>query len=136
MIGELLLALLLAHSDPPEPDVCAPNLPVRDPALCDPLNDEGEFKLYSIESVAVGSVAEMKAIRPKARECALANRIDYVGEMDVAIFDIINASHESRDCIIGWINNEIPHLRFSEERLSKRFSEAPLRADIGKEQRD
>ncbi|MDJ0643272.1 MAG: hypothetical protein QNJ15_10665 [Erythrobacter sp.] len=129
MIAQLLLALALASDEPQHPDGCAPESPVRDPEICEPLYEEGNFTLYSIESVAVGSVAEMKEIRPKARECGLSNRIDYVGELDVAIFDIIDASRESRNCLLAWIEREIPHLKYSEERLSKRFREAPRRED-------
>lgn len=127
MISLFLLSLAAAQEPVrQDPIGCEQDAPVRDPNQCAPLYEEDDFKIYSIESVAVGSIEEMKSIRPKARECGLTNRMDYLGLVDLAVFDIFDATQESRECMISWIETEMPHLRYSKERFDERFREAPL----------
>ena len=125
MIEFLLLAL--TTPEPPEevPVGCERDAPIRDPKVCEPLYDDGTYTIYNMESVAVGSIAEMHHVRQQTRDCKVTNRIDHLGGVDIGIFDIFNANEESRACVIGWIKENVPELEFSEERFAERFREAP-----------
>jgi hypothetical protein len=124
VIEVLSLMLALASNPEPIPAGCEPDSPVRDPENCDPPYSGGEFVLYSMESVAVGTIAEMKLMRPRARECGLSNRIDYVGDLDLAVFDIVNADKDSRVCIRSWIESEYPNLVYSKKQFDEAFERA------------
>ncbi|WP_143738149.1 hypothetical protein [Erythrobacter donghaensis] len=130
MIG--LLALALAATEP-APDVpppgCEERAPIRDPAVCAPLYDDGTFVIQNMESVAVGSTAEMEHVWAMTRHCGLDNRIDGVGKVDIAVYDIFNATEQSRACVIDWIRENALDLVFTQERFDQRFEAAPL---IGK----
>lgn len=127
MIGFLGLMLLHLSELPDQAPGCEWEAPVRDPEKCEPLNPGEAFEVYSLESVAVGSTDEMQWVREKTRHCGVpANRIDHVGSLDVAVYDLFNATRDSRTCVLQWIEKEAPQLKFSEERFSKRFREAPL----------
>lgn len=122
-----LLALALAAADP-APDVapgCEERAPIRDPAVCAPLFDNGEYVIQNMESVAVGTTEEMERIRKETRYCGLDNRIDGVGGMDLAVYDIFNATETSRACVRDWIRDNAPELVFSEERFEQKFRTAP-----------
>jgi hypothetical protein len=123
-----LLALALAASEPPSDTVpgCEPEAPIRDPAKCAPLYDDGTTVIQNMESVAVGTNEEMKLVREMTRHCELANRIDGVGAVDVSVYDIVNADANSRACVIGWITENAPSLAFSEEKYKQRLEDAPL----------
>jgi hypothetical protein len=126
-----LLALALVAGDP-QPDIvpgCEPDAPIRDPAVCKPLYDDGTYVIQNVESVAVGTKEEMKRVREMTRHCELANRIDGVGAVDVSVYDIVNADTVSRACVIGWINENAPNLAFSEEKYKQRLKDAPLLED-------
>ncbi len=129
-----LLALALAASEP-APQVtrgCEERAPIRDPAVCAPLYDDGEFVIQNMESVAVGSIEEMQRVREMTRHCGVANRIDGVGDVDVGVYDILNATEVSRACVRDWIRANAPELAFSEQRFDERFEAARLlpRRDI------
>ena len=120
MIG--LLALALAAGDP-QPETlpgCEPEAPIRDPAKCAPLYDDGETVIQNMESVALGTLEQMENLRQQTRHCGLANRIDGVGSV-VYVYDIINADAKSRACIRDWIAQSAPELAFSEAKLDSYF---------------
>jgi hypothetical protein len=117
-----LLALALAAGDP-QPDTlpgCEPEAPIRDPAKCTPLYDDGETVIQNMESVALGTLEQMENLRQQTRYCGLANRIDGVGSV-VYVYDIINADAKSRACVRDWIVQNAPELAFSEEELDSYF---------------
>jgi hypothetical protein len=117
-----LLALALAASDP-QPDTvpgCEPEAPIRDPAKCAPLYDDGEIVIQNMESVALGTMEQMENLRQQTRQCGLASCIDGVGSI-VFVYDIINADAKSRACIKDWISKNAPHLAFSEAKLDSYF---------------
>ncbi len=121
MIG--LLALALAASDP-QPDTlpgCEPEAPIRDPAKCAPLFDDGTIVIQNMESVALGTWEQMENLSKQTRHCALARRIDGVGSV-VYVYDIINADTKSRACVRDWIAQNAPELAFSEEKLDSYFA--------------
>lgn len=126
-----LLLLSLAHAEVPDdqPPGCELTAPIRDSAVCKPFNEGESYLIFSIESVAVGSTAEMNNVRAQTRNCGLDNRIDGFGGMDLAVYDIFNADKKSRQCVLDWISANAPDLAFSEERLSQKFENAPLLKD-------
>lgn len=118
----LAMALLALAVEPASvPAGCEADSPVRDPQICEPLYSGPDITIYSIESVAVGSVAEMKRIREMTQHCGLSNRIDGVGTIDLAVYDIVDATNESRACVRDWIDENVPDLSFSEERFNEKF---------------
>jgi hypothetical protein len=117
-----LLALALAAGDP-QPDTlpgCEPEAPIRDPAKCAPLYDDGETVIQNMESVALGTLEQMENLRQQTKHCRVANRIDGVGSV-VYVYDIINADTKSRACVRDWIAQNAPDLAFSEEKLDSYF---------------
>lgn len=121
-----LLVFALAASEPTATaSGCEPHAPIRDPAVCEPLYDDGTYVIQNMESVAVDTNEEMKRVREMTRHCDLDNRIDGVGGVDVSVYDIVNADNNSRSCVIGWINENAPELAFSKEKYKQRFEDAP-----------
>ncbi len=122
----LLLFATLAISEPTIPQIgCEPDAPVRDLTVCEPLYDDGEYKIQNVESVAVGSNQEMQRIREMTSICGLDNRIDGLGGVDLAVYDIFNATTFSRACVRELIAEHAPNLIFSEQRLSEKVRNAP-----------
>ena len=105
MIG--LLALALAASDPQTDTLpgCEPEAPIRDPAKCAPLFDDGTIVIQNMESVALGTWEQMENLTKRTRHCALASRIT-----------------KSRACVRDWIAQNAPELAFSEEKLDSYFA--------------
>lgn len=136
MIALLLLSLAQADVPDDQPPGCEHTAPVRDTAVCKPFNEGESYLIYSIESVAVGTIAEMKNLRAQTRNCGLDNRIDGLGGIDLAVYDIFNATEESRHCVLDWISANAPDLAFSEERLSQKFEKAPSLNDNDDEDSD
>ena len=126
MIGFLFLSLVLAGTPQSVPPGCEAHAPVRDPALCEPLYDDGNYVIWNVESVAVGTIEEMKRVREMTKQCNVDNRIDGVGKVDLAVYDIINADQPSRACVTGWISQNQSDLIFSEQSLQQKFEEEPL----------
>lgn len=127
MIGLLVLSLVTSEPAPSTTPGCEPDAPVRDPAICAPLYDDGTYVIQNMESVAVGSTEQMKRVREMTSHCQLDNRIDGVGAVDLAVYDIVNADQASTACVIGWIRENAPELAFSEERFDRMFeTAAPL----------
>jgi hypothetical protein len=127
MISILVLSLLLAEPPMEPAPGCEANSPVRDPAICEPLYDDGsEYKIYNMESVAVGSVKEIKRVREMTRHCNVDNRIDYVGPVDLVIYDIVNADQVSTACVTGWISQNQSGLIFSEQSFQQKYRDAPI----------
>lgn len=124
MIGLLALALAATEPAPQVPPGCEERAPIRDPAVCAPLYAEGDYVIQNMESVAVGSIEELQRIREMTRHCGLANRIDGVGLVDLAVYDIFNATEQSRDCVIDLIRESAPDLVFTQERFDQRFEAA------------
>lgn len=120
MIG--LLAIALAAGDPEAAIIpgCEQNSPLRDPAVCKPLYDDGTYVIQNMESVALGTREQMEDLRKQTRHCGLANRIDGVGSV-VYVYDIINANAKSRACVKDWIARNAPDLTFSEAKLDSYF---------------
>lgn len=125
MIGLLALALAATEPAPNTVPGCEERAPIRDPAVCAPLYDDGEFVIQNMESVAVGTTEEMERVRKGTRHCGLDNRIDGVGAVDLAVYDIFNATESSRACVRDWIRDNAPELVFSEERFNEKFATAP-----------
>lgn len=118
-----LLALALAATDPP-PEVapgCEQWAPIRDSAVCVPLVADGDYVIQNMESVAVGSIEEMRRVREMTRHCGVANRIDGAGPVDLGVYHIINANEKSRACVRNWIHDNAPELTFSEQRFDEKF---------------
>lgn len=126
MIGLLALALAATSLAPEVSSGCEERSPIRDPAVCAPLYDDGETVIQNMESVAVGSIEEMERVREMTRHCGLANRIDGVGLVDLGVYDIINADERSRACVRDWIRDHAPELTFSEQRFDEKFNVARL----------
>jgi hypothetical protein len=124
VIGLLALALAATEPAPQVPPGCEERAPIRDPAVCAPLYDDGETVIQNMESVAVGSIEEMERVREMTRHCGLANRIDGVGDVDVGVYDIVNATEVSRACVRDWIRDNAPELAFSEQRFDEKFEAA------------
>jgi hypothetical protein len=127
MISLFILSLVLA--EPPKEPVtgCEVNVQVRDPAVCEPLyDDDGDYVIYNVESVAVGSIEEMKRVRQMTKHCNVDNRIDYLGGVDLAVYDIVNADRNSRVCVTGLISENFSDLIISAQKLEQKFAEAPL----------
>ena len=118
-------SLLLALAQPAVPAGCEEDAPVRDPKVCKPLYSEGDFTIYSMESVAVGTGEEMMRVRQMTRHCGLANRIDGVGGVDLAVYDIFDATKESRECVRSTIARQAPELVYTQERFDALFQTAP-----------
>lgn len=120
----LLLALtLLAASAPPAyEEQCADPTSERDRQICAYMKRVLELEIRTVETVAVGTIEQLKSIRPQARKCELLNRIDPVGidplGNEVSVLDIINASDAGRLCLTAWIKENAPQLEFSEEKLN------------------
>ena len=124
MIGLLALALAATEPVPAVVPGCEARAPIRDPAVCAPLYADGTYVVQNVESVAVGSIEELQRIREITRHCGLANRIDGVGLVDLAVFDIFNATAQSRACVIDLIRENTPDLVFTQERFDQRFEAA------------
>lgn len=125
MIGLLAAAAIAAASAPDTVPGCEERAPIRDPAVCAPLYDDGEYVIQNMESVAVGTTEEMRRVRAMTQHCDLDNRIDGVGGIDLAVYDIFNATKASRACVRDWIRDNAPELIFSEERFDEKFASAP-----------
>ena len=126
----LTIALLALSTGPAElPDGCDVKSPLRDPERCEPLYDDGTYVIYNMESVAVGSVEEIKRVREMTQHCDVANRIDYVGQVDIAVYDIVNANEQSRNCVRRWIELNAPELEYSEKSFREKFDDASLLSD-------
>lgn len=125
MIGLLALALAATGPSPDTTPGCEERAPIRDPAVCAPLYDDGDYVIQNVESVAVGSTEEMRRVRKETGHCGLDNRIDGVGAVDLAVYDIFNATEASRACVRDWIRDNAPELVFSEERFEQKFETAP-----------
>jgi hypothetical protein len=127
VISFLLLSLAFAQPQSALPPGCELDAPVRDPAVCEPLyDDDGNYVIWNVESVAVGTIKEMKRVREMTKHCNVDNRIDYLGGVDLAVFDIVNADHVSRVCVTGWISENRSDLEYSEPRFEQKFKDAPL----------
>ena len=120
MIGLLALLLVQAEDLPAQPAGCEWDAPVRNPAVCEPFNPGESFEIFSIESVALGTNEEMKNLRKQTEHCRVSNRIDGVGTT-VFVYDIVNATDESRKCVLDWISEKAPELKFSEEKFDAYF---------------
>jgi hypothetical protein len=120
VIGLLALALAVGDRQPETLTGCEPEAPIRDPAKCAPLYDDGTTVIQNMESVALGTEEQMEKLRQQTRHCGLASRIDGVGSV-VYVYDIINADAKSRACIRDWIAQNAPELAFSEEKLDSYF---------------
>ncbi len=120
MIALLGLLLTQAPDLPAQPAGCEWDAPIRDPARCDPVNPGEFYEIYTIESVALGTNEQMEDLRQQTTHCGVANRIDGVGET-VSVYDIVNATIESRNCVRDWIAENAPALEFSEEKLDAYF---------------
>lgn len=120
MIGFFLLSLAQVDEPYGASASCEVTAPLRDPARCDPLYDDGAFEIYSIESVALGTLEQMQNLRQQTDNCEVSNRIDGVGTT-VYVYDIVNANKESRSCVKKWILENIPELAFTEEKLDAYF---------------
>lgn len=129
MIAALALALAASEPAPQMPAGCEERAPIRDPAVCAPLYDGGTYVIQNMESVAVGSIEELQRVREMTRHCGLANRIDGVGLGDLAVYDIFNATEQSRACVIDTIREQAPDLAFSQERFDQRFEAAAEHLD-------
>lgn len=120
MIG-IFLSSLAQVEEPNDPLAdCEVTAPIRDPAFCDPLYDDGEIVIYNMEIVALGTREEMQNLRGRTAHRSVSNRIDGVGTT-VYVYDIVNADEESRECVITWIAQNIPELAFSEDKLEAYF---------------
>ena len=120
----MIASLFLATAQATVPTGCEEKAPVRDPQICEPLFSEGDFVIYSMESVAVGTAKEMQRIREMTSHCGLSNRIDHLGGIDLAVFDIFDATAQSRACVRDWIAENAPELVYSQERFDERFQTA------------
>ena len=129
VIGLLALALAASEPAPDVPPGCEERAPIRDPAVCAPLYSEDGYVIQNMESVAVGTIAEMQRIREMTRHCGLANRIDGVGLADLAIYDIVNATDQSRACVIEAIRENAPDLAFTQQRFDQKFDAAAANQD-------
>jgi len=114
------LALLLADPQGAREwqDRCVSAATERDVRVCEHIERVGELEINSVESVALGSEAEMRLLRQQARDCELINVIDYVAP-NVSIFKIINADQESRQCFADWMRVNKPDLLYTRERLER-----------------
>ena len=121
---QIIGSVFLATAQATVPAGCEENSPVRDPQICEPLYSEGDFVIYSIESVAVGTAEEMQHVREMTGHCGLSNRIDHLGGIDLAVYDIFDATIQSRACVREWIAENAPELVYSQERFDKRFQTA------------
>jgi hypothetical protein len=129
VIGLLALALAASEPAPDVPPGCEERAPIRDPAVCAPLYAEDGYVIQNMESVAVGLIAEMQRVREMTQHCGLANRIDGVGLVDLAVYDIFNATPQSRACVIDVIREKAPDLVFTQERFDQRFEAAAEKQD-------
>lgn len=120
MIGLLFLALAVSEPVADAVPGCEPEAPIRDPAKCAPLFDDGTTVIQNMESVALGTKEQLENLWQQTRHCGLASRIDGVGSV-VYVYDIINADAKSRACIRDWIAQNAPDLAFSEEKLDSYF---------------
>ncbi len=128
-MGIFALTLLLFASEPKSVPVgCEPDSPVRDPQVCAPLVSGGDRTIYSMESVAFGSVNEMNLLRVMTQHCGLSNRIDHIGSVGLVVYDIFNATIDSRECVRRWIDENMPENSFSEERFNEEYEWARARA--------
>lgn len=121
MIGLVALALAASEPQPESLAGCEPEAPVRDPARCAPLYDDGTTVIQNMESVALGTWEQMENLSQQTRHCGLASRVDGVGSV-VYVYDIINADTKSRACVRDWIAQNAPELAFSEEKLDSYFA--------------
>lgn len=119
------VSLVLVSAQASVPVGCEAEAPVRDPEICEPLYSEGDFTVYSMESVAVGSTEEMRRIREMTRHCGLTNRIDHLGGVDLAVYDIFDATTKARACVRDWVAENAPELVYSEQRFNEKFQSAP-----------
>jgi len=110
------LALAIGQSSDATSERCVDPKSEKDIAICQYLKAWEELEIRSVDSVAVGTREQLLPVREQARNCGLMNRIDYVGTK-VAVFDIINADGEGRECLGLWLQEHAPDLIFSEDRL-------------------
>ncbi|PZT84942.1 MAG: hypothetical protein DI637_13030 [Citromicrobium sp.] len=120
MIASLILALASSGMPDEKNDPCAVTAPIRDREICEPIFEVDSVLVYNIESVAVGTFERMVQFRQDIAHCGLASRIDGV-DSRIAVYDIVNADEKSRACVITWIEQNAPELRFSEEKLDSFF---------------
>ncbi len=89
----------------------------KDKKVCAYLNDIAKLEIKTVEKVAVGTVEEMLAIKPAAKQCGLINRVDPLFEEQVAVLEVINANEVSISCMNVWLANNASSNIFSDEKL-------------------
>ena len=113
-VSVVAVALLQPSVD----DHCAEPVRANDVQFCKYLDVIRNLEIESVDSVAMGTHEEMLALRSRARECGLMNRIDYVGK-NISTFDVVNADPASKACLVKWIEKNSPALAFSEEKMEQ-----------------
>ena len=118
MISLWAMALMSAQPAAQNELNCAEPTSEQNKALCSYLERIERLEVRTLDSVAMGTHAQMQSLRVKARECGLINRIDYVAPT-VSVFEIINATPEAKSCIVSWIAVTVPELTYSDDRLDR-----------------
>ena len=87
----------------------------RDKHICSYYDVLQKLEIKTVDDVAVGTNEEMFSLKPIARSCKLLNNVDYIDEK-TSFLKIINASQESKTCIIQWIRSNKPKLELTPEK--------------------
>ena len=88
----------------------------REKIVCEYLEAIDKLEIKSVDTVAYGTHHQMFALKPHAKECgATLNRVDPL-DVDRAVFDIVNASKFTKECVLKWIKDNEPQLELTSEK--------------------
>jgi hypothetical protein len=111
----LLLSLALLVTQPAAQPNCESPPTKRDIEICRYLKRMEELEVKTVDKVAFGTNDEMFSLRPAARKCKLINHVDPI-DTERSFFRIINATVESKKCLLKWIRINTPKLEWTEQK--------------------
>jgi hypothetical protein len=110
-----LLSLALLVAQPAEQPNCESPQTKRDIEICRYLKRNEELEVKTVDEIGFGTNDEMFSLRPAARKCKLMNHVDPI-DAERSFFRIINATEESKKCLLKWIRMNTPNLEWTEQK--------------------
>jgi hypothetical protein len=114
MMLSILTILAMQLADKPNYNCTSPETE-RVAAACEYLKKMEGFKILTVDDVAFGTIDQMFLLKTIARDCGLLNQVDPVDEKN-AYFRIVNASSETKSCLVEWIRKNKPTLEWTVEK--------------------
>ena len=115
----IIFTSLLLLTMPPD-KMCLDPSSDRDISICEYLKKVKNFEIKTVDEIAFGTIDQMFALKKPARECRVINHVDPLDEKH-AILRIINASQQSKTCLVRWIQANKPELEFTAEKKKEIF---------------